>query len=218
MKSPFAGMDPHIESSGLWQNFHANLMIKIQDALADVVPPHYLVRAEERSYLLLTVENGKEVRETFIEVYATEPEHRLVTTIEVLSPTNKERGGHGWNLYLRKRQATLVCGVHLVEIDLLRGGTRLPMREPWPGSPYTLLVARANQDSTCDVWPAYFHLPLPAVPIPLAAPDPDVTLEVQPLIDSIYARLRYGETINCGKPIVPPPTSLEKRWLKEVER
>lgn len=269
MKSPFAGMDPYIESSGLWRNFHANLMIKTQDALADVVPPHYLVRAEERSYLLLTAENGKEVREfypdvrvlerearagrrgkrrpraaavaqatvsteqrpmrltafvehevreTFIEIFATEPEHRLVTTIEVLSPTNKERGGHGWNLYLRKRQASLVCGVHLVEIDLLRGGMRLPMRDPWPDSPYTLLVARAEQQYACDVWPAYFHLPLPAIPVPLAAPDPDVTLEVQPLIDSIYSRLRYRETINYDKPLVPPPTPAEKRWLKEVER
>ena len=34
MQSPFAGMDPYLESSGLWRNFHANLLIKIQDALA----------------------------------------------------------------------------------------------------------------------------------------------------------------------------------------
>lgn len=269
MASPFAGMDPYIESSGLWRNCHANLMIKIQDALADVVPRHYLVRAEERSYLLLTVEEGKEVREfypdvrvldresgakkrgkrrprvaavaqtavateqrpmrmtvfveqevreTFIEVYATEPEHRLVTTIEVLSPTNKEPGGHGWNLYLRKRQAALVCGVHLVEIDLLRGGTRLPMRDPWPESPYTLLVARANEEYACDVWPAYFHLPLPTLPVPLVTPDPDVTLHLQPLIDSFYGRLRYEETIDYGKPLVPPPTPAEERWLKTVRQ
>ena len=63
MKSPFAGMNPYIESSGLWRNFHANLLIKIQDALADLVPRHYLVRAEERSYLLLAVENGKETHQ-----------------------------------------------------------------------------------------------------------------------------------------------------------
>jgi hypothetical protein len=260
-------MDPYIESFGLWRNCHANLMIKIQDALADVVPRHYLVRAEERSYVLLTVEDGKEmrefypdvrvldreaapkkrtkrpprvaaaapaavattqrpmrliafveheVRETYIEIFATEPEQRLVTTIEVLSPTNKDRGGHGWNLYLRKRQAALVCGVHLVEIDLLRGGTRLPMREPWPDSPYTLLVARANEQYACDVWPAYFHLPLPSIPIPLAVPDPDVTLHLQPLVGSIYNRLRYEETIDYDKPLVPPPTRAEKRWLKQV--
>jgi hypothetical protein len=262
-------MDPYIESSGLWRNFHANLMIKIQDALADAVPRHYLVRAEERSYLLLAVENGKdvrefypdvrvldaepgqkkrgkrrpapaavaqatapteqrpmklsafvetEVRETFIDIFATEPEHRLVTTIEVLSPTNKDRGGHGWNLYLRKRQAALVCDVHLVEIDLLRGGTRLPMRDPWPESPYTLLVARAKQQYACEVWPAYFHLPLPPVPVPLAAPDPDVTLELQPLVESIYRRLRYDETIDYGKPLAPPPTPAEEQWLKRLKR
>jgi len=260
-------MDPYIESSGLWRNCHANLMIKIQDALADVVPKHYLVRAEERSYLLLAVENGKEmrpffpnvrviepkpgprkrgkrrpgvaalaqatvsveqrpmhmtafveqeVRETYIEIFATEPAHRLVTTIEVLSPTNKERGGHGWNLYLRKRQAALVCAVHLVEIDLLRGGTRLPMGDPWPESPYTLLVARAGQQYACTVWPAYFHLPLPAIPIPLAAPDPDVTLELQPLLESIYSRLRCDETIDYTRPLLPPPTTTEEGWLKEV--
>jgi hypothetical protein len=261
-------MDPYIESSGLWRNFHANLLIKIQDTLADLVPPHYLVRAEERSYLLLAGEDEKEVRdfypdvrvidretrpkkrgkrrsdsagvaqailpteqrpmklsafvenevrETFIDIFATQPEQRLVTTIEVLSPTNKERGGYGWELYLRKRQAAQVCGVHLVEIDLLRGGTRLPMRDPWPGSPYTLLVARARQQFTCDVWPAYFHLPLPPIPIPLAAPDADVPLALQPLIDSIYSRLRYSETIDRGKPLTPPPTTVEQEWLEQVK-
>jgi len=269
MKSPFAGMNPYIESSGLWRNFHANLLIKIQDALADLVPRHYLVRAEERSYLLLAVENGKEtrpfypdvrvlepepspgkrgkrrpasaavaaatvsteqrpmkmtafveneVRETFIEIFVTEPERRLVTTIEVLSPANKEQGGHGWNLYLRKRQAALVCGVHLVEIDLLRGGTRLPMRDPWPASPYTFLVARAQEHFSCDVWPAYFHLPLPAIPIPLATPDPDVTLSLQPLVESIYSRLRYDETIAYDKPLVPLLTAAEEAWLKKGGR
>lgn len=266
MNSPFPGMDPYIESSGLWRNFHANLMIKIQDALADLVPKKYLVRAEERSYLLLAVEDGKdvrefypdvrvvepktepgkrgkrratasvasgtvatqqrpmqltafvehEVRETFIEIYVTEPAHRLVTTIEVLSPSNKDRGGHGWDLYLRKRQAALVCQVHLVEIDLLRGGIRLPMRDPWPDSPYTLLVARGGREYACDVWPAYFHHPLPALPIPLAAPDPDVTLEMQPLIDAIYDRLRYASSINYTKPLLPTPTAAEQDWLKQV--
>ena len=269
MKSPFAGMDPHLESSGLWRNFHANLLIKIQDVLADLVPRHYLVRAEERSYLLLAAEDEKEVREfypdvrviereaqprkrskrrsspagvaeaalpteqrpmklsafvenevreTFIDVYAMQPEQRLVTTIEVLSPTNKERGGYGRELYLRKRQAALVCGVHLVEIDLLRGGTRLPMRDPWPQSPYTLLVARARQQFNCDVWPAYFHLRLPAIPIPLAAPDADVPLALQPLIEAIYSRLRCSETIDYDKALNPATTTVEEGWLKRVKR
>jgi hypothetical protein len=262
-------MDPYIESSGMWRNFHVNLLVKIQDALADLVPLHYLVRAEERSYLVLANEDEKEthefypdvrvldretrprkrgkrragsagvaeaplgpeqqpmkllafaeteVRETYIDLFTTEPELRLVTTIEVLSPTNKERSGHGRQLYLRKRQAALECGVHLVEIDLLRGGTRMPMRNPWPNSPYTLLVARANQGLSCDVWPAYFHLPLPSVPVPLAAPDEDVSLSLQPFVDSIYRRLRYPDTIDYEKSLIPPPTKPEAVWLNQVRK
>ncbi len=48
---------------------------------------------------------------------------RLVTVIELLSPANKERGSKGWELYRRKQEDVLKSDVHLVEIDLLRGGT-----------------------------------------------------------------------------------------------
>src|SRR5205823_4704987 len=44
-------------------------------------------------------------RENFIEIYEAEPGPRLVTCIEVLSPSNKRSGKKGWKLYLRKRNA-----------------------------------------------------------------------------------------------------------------
>jgi hypothetical protein len=47
-------------------------------------------------------------RETFVEIYETIPEQRLVTCLEVLSPSNKRRGTEGWELYQRKRQALLL--------------------------------------------------------------------------------------------------------------
>ncbi len=34
MKSPFPGMDPYIESSGLWENFHFLLIAQIHQQLA----------------------------------------------------------------------------------------------------------------------------------------------------------------------------------------
>jgi hypothetical protein len=92
------------------------------------------------------------------------------------------------------------------------------MRDPWPPSPFTLLVARAKQGFTCEVWPAYFHFPLPAIPVPLAAPDADVSLALQPLVDAIYGRLRYAETIDYGKPLIPPPTKAEEGWLNQVKK
>jgi hypothetical protein len=77
-------------------------------------------------------------RENFIEIVEAATEVRLVTCIEVLSPSNKRRGSEGWEQYLRKRNALLLGSANLVEIDLLRRGQRLPMVEPWPNSAYYL--------------------------------------------------------------------------------
>ena len=115
----------------------------------------------------------EEFRETFIEIYQTDPTRELVTCIEVLSPSNKRPGTEGWDQYLRKRRSLLVGSANLVEIDLLRNGERLPMMDPWPNSPYVFLVARKHLAPTCRVWPAHFRRPLPTIPVPLIKPDPD---------------------------------------------
>lgn len=133
----------------------------------------------------------QEYREKFIDIYELKPERRLVTSIEVLSPSNKKRRSRGWRKYLRKRQALLLGKANLVEIDLLRGGDRMPMLDPWPASPYTLLVAREESGPRCRVWPAFMDRPLPAIPVPLSRPDADLTLALQPLVDAIYERGRY---------------------------
>lgn len=261
MKSPFPGMDPYIESRGLWGDFHDDLINEIKRALAQTAPQRYFVRTGERSYRVLVESGGKterhfvpdvkitapasgkkpkkksggvalaepsiapaplmlqafigeEYHETFVEIYEDDPELRLVTTIEVLSPTNKRPGTEGWDQYQQKRQSALAEGVHLIEIDLLRGGQRPPMRDPWPDCPYTLLVARANQKLRCEVWPAYFHQPLPEIPVPLTQPDADIPLNLQPMIEAIYERSRYGRSIDYGKPANPPLSAEETKWLK----
>ena len=260
MKSPFPGMDPYIEASGLWGDFHSHLIEKIGEKLADVAPQHYLVRTGERSYVVLVESEAKksysflpdvrvsaprgrkktskkggtalaersgeaepvtmrafiqeEHREAFIEIYEANPDQRLVTSIEVLSPSNKRPGTEGWELYQRKRQSLLLGNVSLVEIDLLRGGQRMPMLDAWPESPYTLLVARARAD-LCRVWPAHYRRPLPRIPVPLAKPDPDIPLDVQPMIDEIYDRFRYARSIDYRKPLNPPLDAAETGWLKQ---
>ena len=74
----------------------------------------------------------EEHREAFVEIYETRHGQRLVTTIEVLSPSNKRPGTEGWELYQRKRQSLLLGNVNLVEIDLLRGGHACPWSIPGP--------------------------------------------------------------------------------------
>src|SRR5205823_3582967 len=160
----------------------------------------------------------EEFEENFIDIYELKPERRLVTSIEVLSPSNKRRGSKGWNRYLRKRQALLLGKANLVEIDLLRGGTRMPMLDPLPNSPYYLLVAREEKAPRCRVWPAFFDRPLPPIPVPLSRPDPDIPLALQPLIETICQRGRYEEDIDYAKPLVPPLRPEEVAWLKQQLR
>ena len=264
MKSPFPGMDPYIEASGLWGDFHDEMISELKHALAKAVPDRYLVRSGERSYIELVKSQGKtshpflpdvsvssrrgrkknpkggsvaladpdgevepltmrafvqeEHREAFVEIYETDPEQRLVTSLEVLSPSNKRPGTAGWELYQRKRQSLLLGDVALVEIDLLRGGQRMPMLDPWPDSPYSLLVAPANKFQICRVWGAHFQRPLPRLPVPLAKPDPDVTLNLQPMIDAIYHRSRYERSIDYSKPLTPPLNPEETAWIEQQLR
>jgi hypothetical protein len=104
---------------------------------------------------------------------------------------------------------------NLVEIDLLRGGERMPMLDAWPDSPFCLLVAREERAPRCRVWPAFVDRPLPAIPVPLSRPDPDVPLALQPLIDAIYERGRYREEIDYAGPLPAPLTAAQAAWLAQ---
>uniref|UniRef100_B8HTC7 DUF4058 family protein n=1 Tax=Cyanothece sp. (strain PCC 7425 / ATCC 29141) TaxID=395961 RepID=B8HTC7_CYAP4 len=50
MPSPFPGMDPYLEQSGLWQEFHNRLMVAIADVLGPQLRPKYRVAIEKRVY------------------------------------------------------------------------------------------------------------------------------------------------------------------------
>jgi hypothetical protein len=157
-------------------------------------------------------------RESFVEILETDPDVRLVTSIEVLSPSNKRAGSPGWELYQRKRQGIFLGGVNLVEIDLLRGGQKMPMNDPWPDSPYTYLVHRSGIVPRCQAWRAHFRRSLPQLAVPLSHPDPDVALSVQPMVDRIYARSRYERSIDYTRPLSPPLSPVDVAWLEEQIR
>lgn len=154
--------------------------------------------------------------ETFVEIYAEGEERILVTCIEVLSPSNKRQGSEGWQEYLRKRQAMLLGRANFIEIDLLRGGHKMPMRTPWPDSPYTLFVSRAFNAPYGRAWRAHFRHPLPAIPVPLLDPDPDLTLDLQPLLDGIYSLGRYDERIDYARPLEPALSGEDAAWVRDA--
>ena len=108
----------------------------------------------------------------------------------------------------------IITNVSLVEIDLLHNGQRMPMFDHWPDSPYTLLVARAGA-TLCPVWRAHYRRPLPVIPVPLAKPDSDILMDLQPMIDEIHQRFRYPRSIDYRQPLVAPLDAAETAWLTQ---
>lgn len=137
--------------------------------------------------------------------------HTLVACIEVLSPVNKREPG--LTPYRQKRQRLYSANVHLIEIDLLRRGTR-PFNHPrLPESAYLVTVTRA-QSGAVNVWPIHLQDPLPTVPVPLRSPDADVPLDLGEAMTAIYDEAAYDLSIDYRK--LPPPPKLSEADLQWV--
>ena len=140
-------------------------------------------------------------------------DRRLVSVIELLSPTNKYSGADR-EQHLGKRGQLLRSSVHLVEIDLLRGGPRMPFEGELPECDYYALVSRMETRPRADFWPLRLRDPLPVIPIPLRAPDADVRLDLQAALHQVYDEARYGNYIYEGTP--QPGLSAEDRlWAQQ---
>ena len=85
--------------------------------------------------------------------------------IELLSPSNKNLGDDR-NKYLGKREQIQASTAHLVEIDLLRGGARLPTVEPLPSGDYYAYVSRGDRRPTVEVYHWWLRDRLLDVPVP----------------------------------------------------
>jgi hypothetical protein len=137
---------------------------------------------------------------------------QLVTVIELLSPANKYAGPDR-EQYLAKRRELLASAVHFVEIDLLRGGPRMPM-ENLPECDYCVLVSRVETRPEAGVWPIRLREPLPPVRIPLRPPHADAQLDLQRVLHRIYDAAGYEDYIYRGQPH-PQLNPEEAAWARQ---
>jgi Protein of unknown function (DUF4058) len=140
---------------------------------------------------------------------------KVVTVIEVLSRTNKRAGSDGRDEYLRKRETVFLSDAHLVELDLLRGGERLPMRRPLPPADYYAIVSREAQRPMAEVYPWSLRQPLPPFPVPLAGDDRDVVLDLQRLFTAVYDRGGYDYALDYQAAVEPPLSEVDAVWVRE---
>lgn len=140
--------------------------------------------------------------------------NELVTSIEILSPVNKREPG--LTKYREKRKRLYDAGVHLLEIDLLRRGTRALNRRQVSQVPYAVMLTRSFAQQV-QVWAIHLQDPLPTVPVPLRRSDPDVPLELQPALNEIYDIARYDLTIDYTTEPPPPAMSeAAETWMREL--
>lgn len=132
--------------------------------------------------------------------------NQLVTSIEILSPANKREPG--LRDYLAKRDELQAAGVHLLEIDLIRRGTRSWSLEQVPSSAYLATLIRAAH-THAEVWPIGLRDRLPTLPVPLRAPDADVPLDMQAALTTIYDEANYALPLNYHEPSPNPPLASE---------
>ena len=165
-----------------------------------------------------------EFREPFVEIYTRGDEgKRLVASIEVLSISNKTPGERGRDLYLRKQKEILGSQVHLVEIDLLRGGehsTAVPLESAAHACgpfDYHVSVHGFDDVETFFVYPIRLEDRLPPVAIPLLPGDSPVTIDLQVVFDRCYDTGPYAREIRYGEDAVIPPLGTDQAaWTARV--
>lgn len=156
-----------------------------------------------------------EMKRVWIEILRL-PGKTPVTVIEVLSPTNKM--GEGSAKYLRKRRATIRRKIHLVEIDLLLGGERLPMGEPLPPGDFYALVSRSEERPESDVYAWTIRESLPTIPIPLLRPDPDIALDLAAGFAAAYDRGRFANLIDYARPPATIRKPSDRAWAERTAK
>ena len=170
------------------------------------------------------------LRHHFVEIRDPAQGHKLITLIEIASPSNKLRGPDR-DAYHRKQREVAESDASLIEIDLLRCGERLTSEphvlgflarlEPVPD--YLVLVNRVwrrSRDGTgLQVFAFTVREVLPCISVPLRQGDPEVPLDLQYLLNRAYDGGPYqrGAVDYAGAPD-PPLREADEAWAAHVLR
>jgi hypothetical protein len=138
---------------------------------------------------------------------------KLISVVELLSPSNKYEGSDR-EQYLAKIRQFLASNVHIVEIDLLRGGPRMRWHD-MPPCDYCVVVSRAERrPKSAGFWPIQLRERLPVIPVPLRQGEPDARLDLQEILNRIYDAAGYHYYVYDGEPTPALPPD-DAAWARQ---
>jgi hypothetical protein len=170
--------------------------------------------------IIIDVADDESVTEGYIEIRSLESGEPLVTTVEVISQTNRT-DANGRAEYVRKRDACYRAGVNVVEVDLIRGAPPLVdvplarIEAAWV-TPYNCVVHRGpTSGRRYEYYPLPLRERLARVRVPLRSGDDDLTVDLQEPVDDVYLRGRYASRIHYSVPPDPPLSPDDAPWAAE---
>ena len=219
MASPFPGMNPYLEQQDLWRGVHGGLLFGLTAALTPQIVPRYFVEYEESLYIdrsqfaVADVAVSKPLRKKrrWLSIRDSK-DRKIITVIEVLSPSEK-RSGADRDRYLKKRDQIIHSHANLVEIDLLRVGSRMPNKPP-ATTDYCVMVSHQAKRPHVGLWPFGLRDPLPRIPIPLLPGEREPMIELKLVLDRVYDEMGYAHRIYQGEPD-PRLSAEEAEWAKD---
>ncbi|ETX02644.1 DUF4058 family protein [Candidatus Entotheonella palauensis] len=171
---------------------------------------------------VLTIE-PVEMREVFIHIVSVADASRVITAIEVLSPSNKAGGSPGKELYQSKQRELLASQTHLIEIDLLRRGSHtvapprvyLAQQGTWD---YLVCLHRGGEGQRYEVWARGLRERLPRIRVPLSEGDRDLVVDLQTILTRCYDEGAYARRLNYAEEPQPPLRASDIEWAHELLR
>ncbi len=155
-----------------------------------------------------------EIEETFLTIKEL-PSRRVVTVLEVLTPTNKKTED-ARTAYVEKRRDLMAAGTNFVEIDLLRAGKPMPPDEPRRRSDYRILVFRPRLGRFAHLYGFSYKTEIPPIPIPLLPQDAEPSLDLNRILHDLYDRAGYELAIDYRQPPEPRLRNEDQAWAASI--
>ena len=171
------------------------------------------------------------LRHHFVEIRDPSQGHKLITLIEIVSPSNK-RAGPDREAYGFKQREVLESDANLIELDFVRAGRRiLPtvdlktlIKTIKPPPAYLVLINRAWQRTSFatryQIFPVGLREWLPCIPVPLKRGEEEVPLDLQFVFNRAYntGPYRRGAVDYSKLPPAPRLNPDDAAWAVERPR
>ncbi|HEY9804503.1 MAG TPA: DUF4058 family protein [Leptolyngbyaceae cyanobacterium] len=169
------------------------------------------ITLSENKSVTVTVPLPLEIKEGYLEIREVST-GRVITVIEVLSPTNKLTK-EGRSSYLKKREQLLESDTNLLEIDLIRSGEIMPIIANIPNTDYRILIIRSHCLPSAQLFAFTVRDSIPSFPIPLQKGEAEIEVNLQDILLGIYQRARFDLTLNYHQNPVPDLLEKDREWM-----